>query len=564
MPKKAKGDKPSRLLVDLEVAWYEVNTPDEWTLTGPRNGVADELLKVTTRATEIYKEQVKLFKDQRTMSKSDVEWLKTVEISGTASDKTAAFLLRIQEAPFYLALDYLSKLLEMAKANSRHESFLAVESLKEAFLKLLPPADSGRNLVYSKQRKWSVKPDHLSRKTLAICYFEEGVKRAFFEYLKIIEVMAQDQVSHGRERAIRVLWTLGMASCEQGSNILSILANKLGDPERKIASRVVYYLQEIVNTRNDVTESIVGMVQQVIQRPGISEKAQYYGLTFLSQLRLSHKAPNLPGRLLEIYLVAFKVHVIPNMRASMAIKEKSAKRKRTEIPTVPEFSRLAKVVLTGINRALPFFKGDVEALQTDLLVPVQILMKTANCSAIIQALGLHHQIVSAGGSKDGFAKALQDFLDGKQIVKETSTYPQLFALLFKAMVANTGMPNAAIMSLVKSLISSCFRINSEAYTASTLLLLDELLRAHPSVRSMITDEQSDVGEARLEDGLSISLFELNLLSRHYNPVIASYATALLESKRIRNPMINPFESMSNLKFLDEFIASSLEKIMSSN
>lgn len=73
------------------------------------------------------------------MSKSDRDWLKTVIASGTTSDKCSTYQIQIAEAPLYSA-EYLGRLMEMAKSNSRHESSLAMQALSKVFSALLPPA----------------------------------------------------------------------------------------------------------------------------------------------------------------------------------------------------------------------------------------------------------------------------------------------------------------------------------------------------------------------------------------------------------------------------------------
>jgi hypothetical protein len=70
-------------------------------------------------------------------SKTDEKWIETVIHQGTSSDKTAAFIVQVQENPIF-RLNLLSPLFNMASKKGRREAMMSVISLKDLFLSILP------------------------------------------------------------------------------------------------------------------------------------------------------------------------------------------------------------------------------------------------------------------------------------------------------------------------------------------------------------------------------------------------------------------------------------------
>lgn len=69
--------------------------------------------------------------------KADNKWIETILVSGTLADKAAAYVVLIQENPF-LNFKYLHVLLSMATKKERREAIIAINSLKDLFLSILP------------------------------------------------------------------------------------------------------------------------------------------------------------------------------------------------------------------------------------------------------------------------------------------------------------------------------------------------------------------------------------------------------------------------------------------
>lgn len=525
---ETEAKKGKKLLVDPEKPWYLVKIKEAWEVSGPRAGAAAELAEIQTKAERIYKSQVSLYDQQRDMSKSDRDWLKTVISSGTTSDKCSTFQVQIAEAPLYGA-DYLLKLLELARSTKRHESSQAMAALEKVFDTILPPAGLHK-MVYMKQRKWE-RPGDISDKSLLIVYFEDVVKRCFMEFLKLVEIVLQDQIAHSRETAMRTLCQLGCKKDEQLNNVLSLLTNKLGDVDRKLASRAMFYLQEIVNAQKEATEPVIGQVEQLVERPGVSEKAQYYGLTFLSQIMLSHSMPQVTERLVKLYLAILKNHVIPSIvreaeKAKAAKKQKAhktnkKKQEQVETELAPATARLAKVVTTGLNRALPFYKGSLGLLD-ELTTPIIKMISTSSFATSLQALSLYFQVASANKSEGlgpAFLKTVESVLEKPEAVIEAGSHPQLLTLVYKILIA-AELSNQLTEKLLKCLFRLVIKINGTAFTLSALFMLAEVLETKKATWAMINVP---------EDGEDSScLWAVRILQRHYDQRVSKLATSILE------------------------------------
>lgn len=162
---------------------------------------------------------------------------------------------------------------------------------------------------------------------------------------------------------------------EQESNLLRLLANKLGDRERKISSRASYLLLQLLNIHPGMKAVVVRTVEQeVIFRQGQNIRAKYYAVNTLNQTILSSKEPQIADSLLNIYFGMF-VSLLKSGDlgqidgTSTEPKPKSKKRRRTSQPSQkPEevaltgekeaAEKLTSAILTGINRAVPFSETD--------------------------------------------------------------------------------------------------------------------------------------------------------------------------------------------------------------
>ena len=74
---------------------------------------------------------------------------------------------------------------------------------------------------------------------------------------------------------------------EGESQLLAMMVNKLGDPEKKTASAAGHELRRVLQQHPNMQQVIAREVQQLCHRPHLSARAQYNCIVFLNQLKLS-------------------------------------------------------------------------------------------------------------------------------------------------------------------------------------------------------------------------------------------------------------------------------------
>ena len=86
-----------------------------------------------------------------------------------------------------------------------------------------------------------------------------------------------------------------------------MLVNKLGDPEKKVASKACQFLIRLVQQHPNMKPVVVEEVERLIYRTNVAPKAQYYAVCFLVQIKLRDSENILAVRLVKMYFSLFKV-----------------------------------------------------------------------------------------------------------------------------------------------------------------------------------------------------------------------------------------------------------------
>lgn len=574
-----KGTPWYSILSGLETSASEKGKKSETAAsTGPVSVQVVE--KLRKEGASVMEGEMAQFKREQNLSKADAEWFKTVLKSGTFSDRCSALTLAFQASPAH-SLEHLKGLVDMAKSKSRHEALLALDAIKDLFSSSenkIFPAD--RKLRYVHQQPiesvTSQGNADLKRRAALLWYWEETLKTSYLEIIRIVEIIAQDPISHSRERACRLLFDLLNANPhEQDSNILALLANKLGDSERILSSRIPYYFTELVNAHPRVlTAGAIEQARIIIDRPGVTDRTRYYALCFLIQIRLQRSTPTITASLLQIYLGLFTKYILNNLEASQSRSKKDAKRrmqkrirhkqkKRGEVveslPVPEEHARLAKALLTGINRAFPFASGAGSELKGLLLGFAEPLLKLcAPCVAFPTTLQAVNLLLTLAPFDEALKKSvlvtLQGILDEQDRLRQASASHALFirALTRACAILMEINDKASLQCLLKSLMRFCLAIVSPAFVIASLGVVNSVLQRFPAMRSMLNSAPESV-----EDAKKNGLYELIALTKHYQPRVSRYATELLQNARIsldsasdREIIADPFEKLAFSMLLD--------------
>lgn len=313
--------------------------------------------------------------------------------SGTLSDKVSALTLVVQESPVHTTKSFES-LLTLAKKNSRGQAVTALGALKDLLGSgVVLPADR-RLRVFSSQpglvgtlqendvSHWTSNeklPGDITKAHLISWAYEDWLKDSYFDMLKVLEGWCNDEIEFARLRAVTYTYELLKEKPEQEANLLRLLVHKLGDPDKKIASRTSYLLLQLQTSHPLMKPIIVRSIEsELLLRPGQSSHAKYYAINTLNQTILSGREEELAQKLISIYFDLFvallkkpePTQVVgpptnrkgqvqgggaPKGRKAIAkaTKEEEAKQTSEEVT-----EKMISAVLTGVNRAFPFSKSD--------------------------------------------------------------------------------------------------------------------------------------------------------------------------------------------------------------
>lgn len=324
---------------------------------------------------------------------SSRKFMSTIMTSGTLSDKVSALTLAIQESPAH-NLKAFENLLGLGAKRSRGPALSALAALVD----LLGPGmvlPSDRRLrTFASQlgligtlQKYNVKswypgqplPGKITKAHLLSWYFEDWLKDSYFKMIQSLEVWCDDEVEFARTKAVDQVFAMLRDKPEQESNLLRLLVNKLGDRERKIASRASYLLLQLLTTHPRMKQVVVRTIEQdVIFRPGQNSRAKYYAVNTLNQTILSTKEPELADSLLRVYFGMFlsllksgelghldraidaptKQEKKGKLRRKPRTTKDAAEKTAVTAGETDAAEKLVSAVLTGVNRAIPFSQAD--------------------------------------------------------------------------------------------------------------------------------------------------------------------------------------------------------------
>ena len=214
----------------------------------------------------------------------------------------------------------LESLIGLAAKRTRTQALVALESLKDLFSQgMILPSD--RKLrVYAKQpgllaafqdvkSTWTAYeplPKGLTDNHLMMWAYEDWLKKQYFEILKVLETWCGDEVEFTKLRAVTFVWEMLKEKPEQEENLLRLLVNKLGDTDRKVASRASYLLLQLMNTHPSMKLIILNTIESdILLRSGQSSHAKYYAIITLNQTILQTSDPDVANKLLDIYFSLF-------------------------------------------------------------------------------------------------------------------------------------------------------------------------------------------------------------------------------------------------------------------
>lgn len=537
--------------------------------------------------------------------------------AGTLEDKVSALTLLIQESPLH-NMKAFENLLGLAKKKSRNQALMAAAAMKDmlGMGNVLPDRklkafskQPGLISAVSSSGPWAVGkplPKGLTPAHLIIWAFEDWLKKQYFEFLKALESWCSDEVEYARTRAVTYVWELLKDKPEQEENLLRLLVNKLGDNDRKIASRTSHLLLQLQVSHPAMKRIIISAIENdCLFRPSQSLHAQYYCIITLNQTILGKADEDVASELLKIYFTLFIQLLKPSQRdnkapngaatpqkqqggggkAGRAAAKKVKARERVDLAEGELREKMTAQVLTGVNRAFPF----ADAESADFAEQIDTLFRithSSNFNTSIQALMLLQKLSSRKHhGVDRFYRTLYESLSDPRLITSSKQIYYL-NLLYKSLKSDINIKR--VQAFVKRLVQ-ILNLHDVPFICGVLYLISELGESFPSVKNMFKEAELDADDEEehfvdapeeLDSAVEATaptsaadrikhtydprkrdpehsnadrsaLWEILPMVAHYHPSVALFAESLLEAK-VMPPKPNP-GSHTLIHFLDRFI-----------
>ena len=625
-PKTAENKSPkTKFIFEPRPDWHAAELPQlelrEASKVPPQHTI-DGLHQYAQRLLE---EDNATYNASHMAGSSSHMFLSTIMSSGTLEDKVSALTLLVQESPLH-AMKAFENLLGLARKKSRNQALMALAALKDllgqgavlpgdrklrAFGKqpLLIGVFQGKNASW---REGEALPGGLQKMHLVAWAYEDWLKKMFFEMLQVLEQWCGDEVEYARSRALTYVFELLKDKPEQEENLLRLLVNKLGDTDRKIASRASYLLLQLETTHPAMKMIITNSIEaDSLFRPGQSLHAKYYAIITLNQTIFSHKEEAVANRLLEIYFSLFvqllkpsdekkakpringKVQHGGGKAGKLAAKKQKAQ-ERKEDADIQLGDRMIAQILTGVNRAFPYADTSDPTFEKQMDTLFRVT-HNANFNTAIQALMLIQQIsTSKHYSAERFYRTLYESLLDPRLITSSKQVMYL-NLLYKSLKADLNAKR--VQAFVKRLLQ-VLGMHEPPFVCGVLYLISELEGTFANIRKMMTepeiedeDEEEhfrDVPEngedaTRPEQDSQISqqnrydprkrdpehshadrscLWDLLPFLQHFHPSVSLFARSLL-LKEAMPPKPDPTQH-TLMHFLDRFVYRSARTKSSAN
>lgn len=509
---------PGQLLVeeDLECErWYDVRLkwpePSSNFLKGTKDQWADVSIDALSSSSRLY--------EKRSNGGTADEARRAIMKEKTASDKIAAYALAVQESPVY-RLDELCTLLSYAQRKSRQERGQAIDALKDLFINDLLP--DGRQLVPFQDRNFECDRKALSKRHLVYAWFESELKVVYREFLQTLENSLKDSLSFFKEKSVKTVFELLVAKPENEKVLLFLLVNKVGDPERRVASTASICLSKLIEKHHpQMRVVVVREVERMLMRPNVNQRTKYYAVNFLNNIKFHQNDTQLARDIVRIYMDLFTMCLDDNIsnKEDEVPKKKDKNRwrngkktRKKDLQQKPEISdetkngRLMAAILRGVNRAFPYTKPEQDDTVYDKYFNSLFRVSHAESfDSATQALVFLLQISQTNSvQNDRFYRTLYSRIPDANECSE-STQAKFLNLLFKAMKDDTNPRR--VKAFLKRLLQSgsyasagfagaCLIVSSECFRLSR----KGLLKSFVALPEQDDDEELFFDADKLNEG----------------------------------------------------------------
>ena len=364
-------------------------------------------------------------------------------------------------------------------------------------------------------------PKPVTESHLVFWAYEDWLKSIFFEVLKILETWSNDEVVFARGRAVDYIFSLLKEKPEQEMNLLRLLVNKLGDRDKKVASKTSHQILLLETAHPAMKATIISAIEsECLFRPNQSLHAQYYATITLNQTVLSNRETSLAKKLIDIYFALFlKLLTKPKEKekdesasiklAIQAVKlnrkgevqgggstpgKAALKKKASETKSAATEEELREkmvaAVLTGVNRAIPYIETKDESFEKHLDTLFRVT-HSSNFNTSIQALMLIQQIQgSHQTTQDRFYRTLYEaLLDPRLLV--SSKQVLFLNLLYRALRSDLHVRR--VKAFTKRILQ-VVAMHQPAFTCGAIYLIQELESVFPGLQTFVDQPEEDASD----------------------------------------------------------------------
>ena len=562
----------------------------------PKKATQQEIGEKLALAEKYYKEYVAKASGRR--EGAEGRWLKGFLSKGTVGDKIASLSVVAQKDPVCAGPEALKGLLGMARKKNRTESKMAMDALKLLFTQVMIPPFRGLRYFFEQP----VTDPRAGRQHFVYWVFEDRVKKAFAEYVDVIEATARDTVSTQKEFALFLAYDLlkfSKALSLRTPRLVALLVNKLGDQAKQVCGKICTWLSDLVIKYPALKMPVTEEVERFLYRRNNSLRSQYYAVVFLSSLLLRpEKDRALATKLIGVYLSFFR-RATGTLLPEDSAHEKAAAKARAKAKAAKGKvsgsnnnngeemdSRLLAAIMTGIHRAFPYADADSTTFGEHIDTLFRIA-RTATFNKSVQAFQLLYHFMAANDSlSDRFYTALYERIMAPEALV-TNKQSLFFNIVYKSLRSDPSAPRVA--AIAKRLLQLCAYAPAP-FAAACLIMVSELMKEKPQLKAMAVhavDDDDDEAEAneghssssfkeaqvldldeareskrpgaykpmkrdpRFTNADKTCLWELHTLTLSYHPSIAKFAETILNGEPIHyagDPLLN----FTLVNFLDRF------------
>ncbi|KAF8311673.1 CBF/Mak21 family-domain-containing protein [Cantharellus anzutake] len=535
------------------------------------------------------------------MSATDQRFVSDVLKSGTSSDRLSALVLLAQSSPMHNTRA-LEGLKAMAGKKGRDESLKALKAIVDWWIGGGAPDRKLKYFVDQPLTHPEVTDAHLT-----YWYFEDWLKKYFFSILQILEALSMDPLPYVRTEAMMLIYQLLYTKPEQEQNLLRVLVNKLGDTEKRVASRASRHVVTLLQHHPGMKLVIIREATELIFRPVapqlLQHHSRYFSIITLNQIELSHKdPPGVTASLIDLYFKLFKQILDESGRNPQTVPTedttdkndrkgrgrrpqkhvKGGKSKHSQpagsfVEADDAHSGIISEILTGLNRAFPYASMSQVTLIDDHIDTLFRITSSGSFNVSIRALTLIHLILRFKPAiEDRFYGCLYESVIDSRLIT-TSKQAMWLNLAFKAIKADRN--TIRVVALVKRFLQA-LTMHQPAFICGALYLLSQLIELSIDLRMMM--QQSSLerlsgptgkrkrretqqpetntavqaydpkkGNPASAHAETTCLWELIPLVYHYHPSVSLHAKQILASIPVTTSPDLALNTLSH--FLDRFV-----------